>query len=295
MSGLEPNFFKEYGKFHAAYENNHSKSIEHHIRHYETIEELLGFQYWLTEKTAVIFNADLEYSRINFSEATIHSLFSLNMLSIYAAFLTAQKGLVNQTISNIRTVFESIPKMYYISFFPDECGKIILREYIEGIKNPEAREVLQSSKVSEIFTMYNLTYSEELLNELRGKYDFGWFRKQIYSPEQIEQIKKTYRLFSKSSHSSVIRITEVHGYSKEETGDLFDLIEFLSFFNILTMLNGHRNMVKIEKFPTNETIAFSEKIRAKLVDQNKNMASLFPDKPEIINKLMVSPPGPPWH
>ena len=49
------------------------------------------------------------------------------------------------------------------------------------------------------------------------------------------------------------------------------------------------------KFPTEETIAFSKKILPKLVDQDKNMASLFPDKPEIIKKLMITPPGPPWH
>jgi len=295
MSEQEPNFFKEYWKFHNAYENNHMKSIENHIQHYETIEELLGFQYWLNEKTAAIYNADSEYSETNFSEATSHSLFSLNLLSIYAAFMTAQKGLMNQTITNIRTVYESIPKMYYLSFFPEECGKIILREHTEGIKDPEAREVLQSSKVSDIFSMYNLSYSEDLLQELRKKYNFAWFRDQIYSSEQIISMKKTYRLFSTSSHPSIVRISEVRKHSKEEVGDIFDLIEFLSFFNILAMFNGHRNMVSIGKFPTKETMKFSEKIRQKLVDQDENMRSLFPDKPEIINKLMISPPRPPFH
>ncbi len=141
--------------------------------------------------------------------------------------------------------------------------------------------------------MYNIEYSEDLLNKLNKKYDYSWIRKQIFSEEQIEQQRKTYGLFSTSSHGSMIRVQQMRDYSKEEIGDLFELIELLSFFNINCELNGHRQMIKENKFPIDEVRSFSEKLRAKLA-RNGKMHSLFPDKPEIAKKLILHPPGPPW-
>src|SRR5438445_13455029 len=103
MSDLEPNYHKEYSAFHDRCEFILMKTIEDHIQHYEIIEELIGFQNWLNNKVADIYNADTEYAKQNFSEASIHGLFSLNLLSLYSAFMTVQRNLVDQTIPNLST------------------------------------------------------------------------------------------------------------------------------------------------------------------------------------------------
>lgn len=285
-------YHKEFCNLHNIYLNNELKSIQNHIFHYEIIEETLGFQSWLNTQVANVYNDDLEYATNHFSEASVHGLFTLNLLSLYTAFITLPRNLINQTIPNIRTVYESLPKMYYLSFYPEHCGKILLREHIEG-KQGRAREILQSSKVAKICEMFSIEYSEDLLQELNKKYNYSWFRKQIYSEEQIVQQRKTYGLFSASSHGSMIRVQQMREYSKEEIGDLFELIELLSFFNINCELNGHRQMIKENKFPVDEVINFSEKLRSRLARDGK-MHSLFPDKPEIAKKIILHPPGSPW-
>ena len=185
------NYHDEFCKLHEIYKNNELKSIENHLPHYEIIEEALGFQSWLNTQVANVYNEDIEYGKHHFSEASIHGLFTLNLLSLYTAFLTLPRNLINQTVTNIRTVYESLSKMYYVSFYPEHCGKILLREHIEG-KSKKSREILQSPKVKKICEMYDIKYSEDLLNELNKKYDYSWIRRQIYSEEQIEQQKKTY-------------------------------------------------------------------------------------------------------
>lgn len=91
----------------------------------------------------------------------------------------------------------------------------------------------------------------------------------------------------------MLRVKQMRDYSKEEIGDLFELIILLSFFNINCELNAHHQMIKERKFPIDEVMAFSEKLRSKLTINGK-MYSLFPDKPEIAKKILLHPPGPPW-
>jgi len=219
-------YHKEFCNLHEIYNNNDLKSIENHLPHYEIIKETLGFQSWLNAKVGNMYNKNLEYAKQHFSEASVHGLFTLNLLSLYSAFLTLSRNLINQTVTNIRTVYESLPKMYYVSFHPEDCGKILLREHIEG-KKGRSREILRSSKVKKICEIYGIEYSEELLNELNKKFDYSWIRRRIYSEGQIEQQRKTYGLFSTSSHGSMIRVKQMRDYSKEEIGDLFELIELI--------------------------------------------------------------------
>ena len=77
------------------------------------------------------------------------------------------------------------------------------------------------------------------------------------------------------------------------TGDLFEFIELLSFFNILAELNGHKAMMDKKMFPYAETFDFAEKMRTKLVKDGK-MGSLFPDHPDVVKKVLIHPPGFPW-
>jgi len=286
-------YHKEYCKFHNMCMNIEMKSIEDHIHHYEIIEEMIGFQYWLHEKVATIYNSDMEYSKNHIADVFIHQLFYHNMMSLYASFLTSQQSLLHQTIPNLRTVYESIPKMYYISFFPSEIKYIILRDHIEGNDNTKAVKYLKSENALTIFKPNEINNTEELIEQVKPKYFFKWFTRKIYSEIQIRQLKSTYGLLSTSSHSSTIRRQLVKGYSKEDIGDTFEFIELLSFFNIVAELNGHTAMIEEKKISGIEISTFAEKMRAELIKDGK-MGSLFPDHPDIVKKVMIHPPGHPW-
>ncbi len=270
------------------------KTIQDHLHHHQIIEDLLGFQFWLNNKVADVYNADMEYSKNHMSAAFVHGLFSLNLLSLYASFMTSQQNLLHQTVTNLRTIYESIPKMYYISFFPNEIRDILLKDQIVGKSDEDAINSLKSNKTLDFFENKELGDLKIFVKELGHKYYFKWFVRKIYSESQIKQLESTFGLLSISSHSSVARKQYASGYEKEETGDIFELIELLSFFNILAQANGHKEMMDERKYPIAELTEFVEKIRGVLAKDGK-MSSLFPDHPEIINKLIISPPRAPWH
>jgi len=83
-------------------------------------------------------------------------------------------------------------------------------------------------------------------------------------------------------------------YLKSEKAlTIFELIELLSFFNILGEINGHKIMIKDKKISAVEIMSFAEQMRTELVKDGK-MYSLFPDHPDITKKVVIHPPGPPW-
>ena len=290
----ENNYYKEYGNFHATYFSHELTSIKDHISNHELIEESLGFQYWLNSKISKVYNDDMNYALEHIGEAMIHVLFSSNILSLYAGFMTAKQGLLQQTIPNLRSVFESIPKMYYISFFPEEWDKIAIKEEITGKTKEEIQKYLESDSRLIIRIKNTIKIDAEFIKEIKNKYYFKWFLKQIYSEMQIKKLNSTYGSFSKSSHGGITRGKD-DGYNKKNINDVLELIEFLSFFNIVSYLNGNGSTMAEGKFPISEVKSFTEKIRSKLVNNDGKMFSLFPDKPEIAKKIFLSPPGPPWH
>jgi len=289
----KPNYFSEYTKFWNRSLNIQMQIIKDQIHHYEIIDEMLGFQYWLNETVATIYNEDEEYSKNHIADLFIHQLFSHNIESLTASLLTGERNLLHQTVSNLRTVYESIPKMYYISFFPDDIKYVILSDHIEGSVNTKAKEYLKSKGALMIFKPNEINEPEKLFKKVVHKYYFKWFVRQMYSEEQIDQMKKTYGRLSISSHSSTIRRQLIEENFKKNIGDTFEFIELLSFFNIVAAVNGLKTMIQDRKISGIEIMSFAEKMRTKLVKEGK-MGSLFPDKPGIVEKVLIHPPGHPW-
>ena len=287
------NYFSEYTKFWNRNLNVQLKIIRDQIHHYEIIDEMLGFQYWLNETVSSIYNEDREYSINHMADLFIHKLFAHNFESLFASLLTGERNLLHQTVSNLRTVYESIPKMYYISFFPDEIKYVILSDHVEGSETKKAEKYLKSDSAPMIFKPNEINEPKKLFRKIERKYFFNWFVRQIYSKEQIEQMKKTYGLLSISSHSSTIRRQPQEENFEENIGDTFEFIELLSFFNIVAEVNGLKTLIQEEKISGSEIMSFAEKMRAELVKDGK-MYSLFPDHQDIAKKVMIHPPGPPW-
>ena len=236
----------------------------------------------------------MQYSLNHIAEGFVHQLFSHNLMSLYASFLTSSQDLLHQTVPNLRIVYESIPKMYYLSFFPSEIKYIILKDHIEGNNNTKALNYLKSENALTIFTQEEITTPEDLIKKVERKYFFKWFSRKIYSEVQIKQLGLTYGLLSSSTHSSTNRRQSEKGYSRNNVNDTFEFIELLSFFNILAELNGHGKMISDHKIPSEEIMMFAEKMRTNLIKDGK-MGSLFPDHPDIAKKVLIHPPGSPWN
>lgn len=287
------NYHKEYTKFHNLCINTEILNIENHLQHYEIIEEMIGFQYWLHETIAPVYNSDMEYSKNHIADALIHQLFYHNFLSLHAAFLTTQQSLLHQSVSNLRTVYESIPKMYYASFFPSEIKYMILKDHMEGRDDTKAIKYLQSERAKYVFKQTDLDNPASLIKYVEDKYFFKWFNRKIYTEDQSNKAKSAYSLLSISSHGSLMRHQLPEEDTKAHTSDLFEFIELLSFFNILAELNGHKVMIEKKLIPYQEIFDFVEKMRTKLVKDGK-MGSLFPDHPDVAKKVLIHPPSIPW-
>lgn len=287
------NYKKEYSKFHDICSNAEMKNIENHLHHYEIIEDMIGVQYWLYDKITTFYNSDMDYSRNHVADAMIHGLFYHNLLSLYASFLTTPQNLLHQSVVNLRTIYESIPKMYYISFYPNEIKYMILKDHMNGRDDTKAMKYLKSENSKLIFEQAELNNPEHLINQVENKYFFKWFNRAIYSEEQINTAKSTYGLLSISSHGSLVRRQQGEEDSKDNTGDLFEFIELLSFFNILAEMNGHELMMKKDWSQYHEILDFMEEMRTKLI-KNGQMGSLFPDHPNVAKKVWIHPPGAPW-
>lgn len=170
---------------------------------------------------------------------------------------------------------------------------MILKDHIEGRDDTKAIEYLKSENALLVFEQTELNNPKHLINQVKLKYYFKWFNREIYTEEQINMAKSTYGLLSISSHGSLVRRQQGEEDSKDNTGDLFEFIELLSFFNILAELNGHELLIKNNWMEYREIIDFMEEMRAKLVKDGK-LGSLFPDHPNVAKKVWIHPPGAPW-
>jgi len=284
-------YYKSYDEFCNKNMNIQLQTIKDQIYHYPIIEDLLGFYYWLDEKVGPIYNDTQSYDIEHISEAFTHISFSHNILSFYTIFLTLERNLLHQTKTHMRTILESIPKMNYLAFYPDNINDIIIRDRISGIRNTEDKKnELEKFKTETQISIFKNFNSDEVLERIKGKYYFNWYLDQIYADHTKKPMNILYHDLSNSIHSSLLR-PQIK-YDKELTDKVLRDVELLLFYNLLAEVEGHKRMISANLFPIKESTEFLEKMRAILVTDGK-LPSLFPDHPDILSRVMIHPPGSP--
>lgn len=288
-------YFQEYTKAQDALFQNKMQCIQDHIHHYEILEKLFGFQYWLNgEITNFVNKQKLHHDYIikHLAELATHVLFSYNVLSLDVAFKIMEQNLIHQAAVNVRTVYEAIPKMYYISFFPSETRLITLKENLEGKTSDERQQYVQTETANKIMDGKIPADVKDFVSKLGEKYSPGWFRKQLYTQTTIKKLHGMYGTLSQSTHANIMRNRIDSNYSEVNTKQLFDIIHCLSYFNIHAEINGNEEVLK-ECDVYDESVSFMMSIG----DEIKYLtdgAYMFPDNELVINKLRLPPEKQPW-
>ena len=208
--------------------NAQLQTIKDQINHYQLIEELLGFHYWLYNKISPIYNKFPDYGIPHKSELFTDITFSQNFLSLYTAFLTIERNLLHTARTNMRTVLESIPKIFYLSLYPNEADYIFIHDIIHGIRDESEKikklEKFKSDTKLDIIKQFN---PNEIIEQIHDKYYFKWFVRKVYNKETRQAVNNIYSSMSESAHPSFTK-SQIQ-YDKKRIDKMLQDAELLLF------------------------------------------------------------------
>jgi hypothetical protein len=204
------------------------------------------------EKKAIATSTKLDGPR-----ALIPFLYPRNNHYLLAAYYLALKGLNNQSMSLIRTVFEGILHLYLLHLTEKEAWLFFKNETNQLSK--EEKEELKKKRYLSPNVIFGI----------------------LYTKDTIKTLKKFYGYISKSSHPSIRSVMWDFQYNYESTKDTFFVILALCFSNLLVISEIYSNKLrKKEKEKTDE-------ILNKIANKIEALPDLIPDKPDFIEKLKI--------
>lgn len=111
------NINEYYNKVNDTFSKRKEKTINTHRELFQNTCYWLGFQYWLDNE---IGNATERYPNKwkNLQKQVGHSFYVRNLHYLYGSIELSSIGLVDPCMNLLRTVYESILKMYYLALFP---------------------------------------------------------------------------------------------------------------------------------------------------------------------------------
>jgi len=235
------------------FSNRKLLTIQSLVNDLETTEEVLGFQFWLSDevgKLTILHKKEWE----NIQKQLSHQLYDRNLHYLFASYELACAGLCDPSYNNIRTVHESIIKMYFLWAFPETANNVL--NDMEPIRRPEFGH-------------------EAMINKL-------------YSVKLQESMRQQFRELSGKSHSNYTGIATTLRYSVDQIKDCLWFIRTLSFYNIITEMENQSSTSTIIELPLAEKVGeYLEKLRKNLTAGTGTMATYFPDIPTLASKLKI--------
>jgi len=259
--------------------------IKDHIQHYPMLDELLGFQYYLNTKFAEYFyDHKSEFKELS-SGLSSYLLFFYNTQSIQSALHDIECDRIHQAAVNMRTVYEAIPKMYYLALYPEENEFILISEHIANMPLVKVQEELKGEECQKYLNGKVLELeSKKQLYKFKAKYTPNSIRKKLYSKQRHEKIQNLYGTFSGSSHPSILRNKTSTSYEPRDTELFFEFLESFSYFNIQAYLEG--NFEFIVKMEIHEEIIDFINSKASQFKSFYEDVYFFPDNEELDRKLI---------
>jgi len=284
------NYFNEYNSAQDSISLKKQTIIKNHISHYPVLEELLGFQYYLNRKFTEFFNSlqdptDLKKFQ---AELFVYLLFFYNTQSLQTAFNALECDTIHQSAVNIRTVYESIPKMYYISLFPEEVGKITVHEYICDLSYEEALKELKGEDCMTCLDGQELKFeTKNDFYNFKREYAPNAFRSKLYTKQHKILLQNLYSKFSNSTHPNITRNNTSVIYDSANTDLFFEFLKSLSYFNIESYLEGSLELLRKIGLDQ-EIVTFLNRISHEIKTIYEDVY-FFPDKDNLKRKLKTSP------
>jgi len=248
-------YFKDFYDFHQFHLDKNQVIIKNHIEDILKIEELLGFQFWLSKKivnkTKLIKKEEL--TRIGL----VQNLYFRNVLYLYAAFEVIQKGLPSPCFNNLRAVHESLLKLFYLFCFPDKTGNIVDDE-----------------------------------NGKTFRFSHNHLMQSLYSDTKQIEINRTYKILCSPSHSGLDGLIHNVDYSEIQTQKCLKFIQALSFYNILAESEIQSKELPFEDID-GIVRKFFQQMTKKLKREDGKIEDYFPDKANLIEKFVFLRNKPP--
>jgi hypothetical protein len=226
------------------------KSMDIHQRLFHDTCYWIGFQYWLDDQIANSTEKHPDRWK-NLQKQTGHSYFVRNLHYLYGSLELSLIGLVDPCLNLLRTVYESILKMYYLALFPEEA---------ESVSND--------------------------LNKKHPKYNHGFLVSKLYTEETGNGCKRFFSILSNKAHSNYTGMGHTVTYSPNYIKQCMDNILVLSFYNILAELENQSTQHSIlERELVLKIEPEYKKLSSLISDTNGMIPNFIPDKSEFTDKL----------
>lgn len=253
---MEEIYNKKHSDVHQTFLNRRLLTIRNLSKDVLLDEECLGFQFWLSDQIAELSKRHREKWMV-LQKQVAHELYLKNIHYIYSALELAYAGLCDPCYNLIRTIHESVLKMYYLFLYPGEAD--------------EVHNDMDPDKKSQ-------------------KYTHNFLNQRLYSEQLQQSMRKQFGELSAKVHANYAGTSSTFTYSTEQIKDCLWFLHVMSFYNIVTEIENQALKPSIiEEELSGKISQYLEKLRKSLVDEKGNMASYFPDKPELASKLKIRP------
>ena len=220
--------------------------------------------------------------------------------SLYSALRPLEQGITAVSETIIRTVFESVPKIFYLLGHPEDSRMITLKEEYEmwrldcvfdaradSSKIPNSneliREFIESEHGKKIVDASQIVFNKKFYDDFCKKHTNSWFRKQIYAGERLEVQHSFHSILSTSVHANTNRSRLI----EESKSNAMRLLTELSFFNLFLIINSQQQtLVKINKY--DECADFVQK-KDRELGHRLTCTNLYPSHREYLDNLHIRP------
>ena len=261
--------------------------IKDNIGSYSLLEKLLGFHHEMNQPIATEYNSLKEKipspASNNISDElnaniAVSSLCGWNIKYLFQAIRPLEHNELHVHAAIIRTVFESIPKMFYLLGRPESTQYILCKDHFDHwITRQKYEDKINNVKVSNQedyfekflnaegkihFPNTKITI-ENIFKEITEKYNNAWYRNQVYANKSLKIHDNVYSTLSASAHANLFRSITNTDYSPEYSNKFMKILTDLSYFNLILQFNaGYKVLEKINEL--DDTIGFIQQITSQL-------------------------------
>ena len=259
-------YSEEFKKFSESVLCIKSLITKKHSRHYPVLEILFGFHYWLHNQINPIYQEQKDewYS----TPRIMHVLF-MNNFSVACSVLQAFESNSLMTASPLlRNILETIVKMEYLAFHPDELDNMIYADAVIGAKAGEKKKII--TEISKDLTEEKCD-EQAILERIKRKYYFKWYLKELYGDPNSNT--GPYKHFSQLTHSSMDKIhqqlawmhshkasnllcSDRSNYDYEIWDTVLYHLELLLLRNIMAEWEGNKKTITKDRFLYTELTSF---------------------------------------